>query len=405
MMTESEPMPVPTQFSSRRELLIGAAAVPALWAAVPAEPVRVVPLPARGIQPQAAVSKGILHLIYFKGDAGRGDVFYTRSNDFGGAFVPPIRVNSQEGSAIATGAIRGAQISVGKQDRVHVAWNGSDAATPKAPINPASGKPGVPMLYARMDDARAAFEPQRNLLHDTFDLDGGGSIASDDLGNVYVGWHGNTPGSGNGESGREIWIAKSEDDGRTFAKERAALQQQTGTCGCCALKLFVDSRGEIYGLYRSATEGVHRDIYLLRSPDHGKSFSAGLLHKWNVNACPMSSMAFSESAGEILGAWETQTQIYYAPLNRGSDAARVSMIAPPGTNPKRKYPSIARNRKGETLLAWVDGAGWQKGGTLGWQIFDRSGRPTEASATRRDVAVWSFPAAIVRPDDGFTILA
>jgi hypothetical protein len=41
----------------------------------------------------------------------------------------PIRsVNGQEGSAIATGTIRGGHIALGKNGRVHVGWNGSHKA-------------------------------------------------------------------------------------------------------------------------------------------------------------------------------------------------------------------------------------------------------------------------------------
>jgi hypothetical protein len=112
-------------------------------------------------------------------------------------------------------------------------------------------------------------------------------------------------------------------------------------------------------------------------------------------------MAFTEATGEVLGAWETHAQVYFAPVSRGAAAPPV---APPGTNPKRKYPALARNRRGETLLAWVEGSGWQRGGQLGWQIFDPSGKPSLACSARHNVPTWSFPAAFCRPDDGFTII-
>jgi hypothetical protein len=118
----------------------------------------------------------------------------------------------------------------------------------------------------------------------------------------------------------------------------------------------------------------------------------------------MSSMALIESDGEVFGAWETQAQVYFARVSRGVVQLKNAIIAPPGQNPKRKYPALARNRRGETLLAWVEGSGWQRGGTLGWQIFDRSGRPVLACKVRHDVPVWSFPAVLVRPDEGFTII-
>ncbi len=392
--------------STRRDFLIGAAAVATVRAANPVKDlVRIVPVPSSGIQPQVVVSEGIVHAIYFAGDPKHGDVLYTRSHDFGRAFSAPIRVNSQPGSAIAVGAIRGAQLSVGNGHRVHVAWNGSDQAEPRGPINPESGKPGSPMLYARLNDRGSSFEPQRNLMRETFGLDGGGTVAADRGGNVYVAWHGKAPGAVAGEAGRRIWIARSRDEGRSFAEELPASPASTGACGCCGMRLFAGSGGAIYGLYRSAKENVHRDIYLLRSGDSGSTFSTALLHPWNINACPMSGMSIVEAGNEVWGAWETQTQVYFAPLSRGVDAARSATVAPPGNNPKRKYPALARNGRGQTLLAWVEGAAWQRAGVLGWQLFDAAGRPSAACAVQRNLPVWSFPAVFVRPDDGFTIMA
>jgi len=260
------------------------------------------------------------------------------------------------------------------------------------------------MLYARLNDRGTAFEGQRNLIQETFGLDGGGSIAADQNGNVYVAWHGKAPGAAQGEAGREVWIARSVDEGRTFPKERAASQEPTGACGCCALRLFADSCGALYALYRSATQNVHRDIYLLRSVDTCKTFSVARLHPWDNNACPMSGMAFIEAHDEVFGAWETQTQVFFAPVNHGIDAAKAAIISPPGDNPKRKYPALARSRRGETLLAWVDGSGWQRGGVLGWQVFDCNGRPSVDCKVRRDVPVWSFPAVFCHPDESFTII-
>src|SRR5208283_4624222 len=94
-------------------------------------------------------------------------------------FSEPIRVNSEPGSAIATGTIRGAQIALGKNNRVHVAWNGSGKAMPQS-FNKTN-----PMLYTRLDEAGQAFEPQRNLMQQTFNLDGGGALGADETGNVY----------------------------------------------------------------------------------------------------------------------------------------------------------------------------------------------------------------------------
>src|SRR5690242_4321025 len=82
--------------------------------------VRLVRTPNGGIQPQAVVDNdGTLHLIYFSGDPFAGDIFYVRKSSGQPGFSSPIRVNSQLGSAIAAGRIRGAQLAVGRKGRVH----------------------------------------------------------------------------------------------------------------------------------------------------------------------------------------------------------------------------------------------------------------------------------------------
>src|SRR3982751_1908969 len=71
--------------------------------------VRLTRLPTGGIQPQAVVdAKGTLHVVYFRGDARSGNLFYTQSTDGGATFSQALEVNSQPGSAIAAGTIRGA---------------------------------------------------------------------------------------------------------------------------------------------------------------------------------------------------------------------------------------------------------------------------------------------------------
>ena len=143
--------------------------------------VEVLKTPDGGIQPQAvADGRGTVHLLFFRGDPSHGDLFYAKRNPGQtGGFLLPIRVNSEPGSAIATGTIRGGQIALGPKGKVHVAWNGS-TATPSAP---------APMWYSRIKPTEDGFEPQRSLMKLTTALDGGGTVAADDQGRVFVAWH------------------------------------------------------------------------------------------------------------------------------------------------------------------------------------------------------------------------
>src|SRR5688572_8357945 len=103
--------------------------------------VTVTRVPQGGIQPQAAVDAGqTIHLIYFKGDPKSGDIYYVRRASGQTEFSEPLRVNSQPGSAIAVGTIRGANLALGRAGRVHVAWNGSRISDERR---------SAPMLYTR----------------------------------------------------------------------------------------------------------------------------------------------------------------------------------------------------------------------------------------------------------------
>lgn len=353
-------------------------------------------VPSHGIQPQAAVdTKGVVHLVYFKGEPGSGDVFYARSED-GVHFKDALRVNSQAGSVVATGTIRGAHLALGKNGRPHVAWNGAHKALPKAPGN------AQPMLYARLNDDGTAFEPQRNVIQSAVGLDGGGSVAADGAGNVYVFWHAPDPGT-KGEDNRRVWVAASADEGKTFAADRPASTEPTGACGCCGLRAFADSKGKVYALYRGAKDVTRRDTYLLTSADKGKSFLGEDLHPWEINTCPMSSYAIAEApGGQVLTAWETKGQVYSAWLEPRT-GKRSAPVAAPGEGKGRKHPAVAVNGKGETILAWTEGMGWNRGGSLAWQVYDKDGKLTAEHGHARGVPVWGLVAVFVRSDGRFTV--
>jgi len=370
--------------------------------------VRLIRVPNGGIQPQVVVgNKGIVHLIYFKGDSNQGDVYYVRSKDWGASFSSPIRVNSEQGTVVAAGTIRGARIALGENGRVHVAWNGSSKSSVRGPLIPEmpSDSPynGLPMLYTRLKDAGTAFEKERNLMKLTFGLDGGGSVAADGFGNVYVAWHGKRPGDPDGEDGRTVWIARSRDGGKEFFAEARAYKEPTGACGCCGLSIFTGTNGTVYVLYRTAKEMVHRDTYLLVSKDAGKTFAGRLVDKWNVGACPMSSMAFAEGPGVVTAAWQTEEQVYYATI----DPTTLQMseaVSASGKGKLRKYPALAVNSIGDTILVWTEGTGWGKGGALAWQVYGKDGKPTGASGGVTDLPAWSFGAAFSRPDGGYIVI-
>lgn len=347
-------------------------------------------LPAGGIQPQAAVDRnGGVHVVYFRGEAAHGNAFYMRSAD-GISFSDPLPVDSTPNTVIATGTVRGAQIAVGRNGRVHVAWNGAQPIAPRQ----------TPMFYARLNDAGTAFEPQQNVMQHTDNIDGGGAVAADRTGHVYVFWHANERG-GQHEGERRVWVARSSDAGRTFERERAVFGESTGACGCCGLGAFVDDDDSVFVLFRSAFEVVHRDMYLLASYDHAQSFTGRKIDEWNVGACVMSTQAFAEGSSGMYTAWEAQEQVYMGRIDSTGHIAHV--IAAPGNGQARKHPALAVDAAGRVLFAWTEGTGWAKGGSAAWQVFDAAGDPIGPPGHASGVPVWGLVAAFPS-SSGFSVL-
>ena len=143
--------------------------------------VKLVKAPDNGIQPNVIVdAAGVAHLIYYKGDASSGNIFY-RKKESGGGFSTPIPINTIPGSAVSMGTIRGAKFALDNDSRVHVVWNGSR-------ITKQEGQHGPPMFYTRLKEDGSGFEEQR-IITGHWPVDGGGAIGVDSSNRVFVFWH------------------------------------------------------------------------------------------------------------------------------------------------------------------------------------------------------------------------
>jgi len=122
----------------------------------------------------------------------------------------------------------------------------------------------------------------------------------------------------------------------------------------------------------------------------------------------MSSEALVEgetpSGRATFAAWDTSGQVFYGRIDP-SGRNVTARIPAPGEGKDRKHPALAVNSRGEVLMAWTEGSGWQKGGDLAWQVFDASGQPTaEKGRLPGGIPAWGLPATFARPEGGFTIL-
>lgn len=350
--------------------------------------------PNGGIQPQAITDvKGTIHLIYFSGKNESGDLFYVNRIAGKNEFSLPLQINKTPGSAVSVGTIRGGQLALSKEGRVHVVWNGSEK------VKDANGSP---MMYTRMNDAGTGFEQERNLMQVTTHLDGGGSLTIDPAGNIFVAWHATKIGDKNatGEESRQVWMTSSNDDGKTFSKESPIWDKTTGACACCAMRIGANMDGGLEIMYRSASGG-NRDIYLVRKGKNEKQFNGSVLHSWKMASCPMSTMTFSMCPDFFIAGWETDSQIYFSKFK--SNAPNSDIQAVPGQAKSRKHPAIGINAKQEFIVVWAEGTSWAKGGDLAWQVYDSNGKPTEVKGrVPSGIPVWGL-ATVVATEKEFII--
>ncbi len=356
--------------------------------------VDVLGVPNNGLQPKVKVDQtGQVHLLYYKGSPQSGDLFYIRKLK-NGEFSDPLEVNSIPGSAVSIGTIRGAQFAIDEDNYVHVAWNGSMTTKPDSLSGPA-------MYYTRLSENKKEFEPQR-IISGEWPVDGGGAIAADKQGNIYVFWHSATPGSE--EKDRTVFLRMSHNDGKDFREEKIISPTDIGVCGCCAMQAESDSEGNIYVVYRTATKNKNRDINLLVSNDSGKTFQDKILDRWELNACPMSSMSFGELEKSMLIGWETEQQVRMTLIAKGT-VNSGQIISPTGDSKGSKHPVFATSPKGNVLISWTEGTGWEQGGSVAWLEYDADMNPvSETGRLPAGVSVWSFVASYYdRNDNTFYI--
>ena len=343
-------------------------------------------VPEAGVQPQVvATHDGTLHLVYLTGSASGGDIRYSVKKAGAQAWSTPRTINSTPATAVAMGTIRGAQIATGQDDSLHVVWNG-----PGGKDQPSA------LFYTRSLDRGATFEKQRDLKSNTKGLDGGASVAASSKGDVFVVWHGAPADAAPGEINRRVFVLTSTDNGGSFSAPKIANEDDPGVCACCSLKTFVSPGGELLMLYRAARSMGQRDITLMSSTDGGATFRHRTVGAWAISACPMSSASVIAAGAKTRAAWEAEGRVYTALLDEHSSALAVS-------EDKARHPSLAVNSRGETLVTWSEGTGWQKGGQLAWVVLDPSGRPTANRGRKPGVPVWGFPT-VYAEGERFVIL-
>jgi len=86
------------------------------------------------------------------------------------------------------------------------------------------------------------------------------------------------------------------------------------------------------------------------------------------------------------------------------DPKTGKVSSPVSPEMQAKHPVAIGNTRGEILLVWAEGTGWNKAGSIAWQVYDRDGKSLPVKGHADGLAVWSLPTAFVQPDGNFSII-
>ena len=191
--------------------------------------------------------------------------------------------------------------------------------------------------------------------------------------------------------GTRIFGSVSRDGGVTWSKNILVYESAEGSvCECCHPSAAIDAQGHIYVMFRNSLAGS-RDMYVARSTDGGRSFSAATKlgsGTWQLNACPMDGGGLTTAGqGKPVTIWRRSKEIFSA----SDDQSEAKM----GTG---KDPTIAVTAKG-IYAAWtsVGGIRLKTPHRSEPVLLDENGAYIQLAATPDGnvIAVWERQGAIV----------
>lgn len=242
----------------------------------------------------------------------RADVMFARLSKDGHIEGTPVRVNPQAGTATAW---RGdpPTLAIAPDNTIFVGWTGR--------VESNEGQATNIYLSASHDQGRTFGTPVK-VNDDAKPSDHGlHSLAVGMNNRIYLAWLDgrnavpmskdkmNSSKGHHMESNRELFMASSNDGGKTFSTNDLVA---TDVCPCCKTALAVNAEGRVYVSWRQVLPGDFRHVAVSSTADEGKHFTAPTIvsdDHWVLNGCPVSGPALSLLPdGEVQVLWYSAGQ-------------------------------------------------------------------------------------------------
>jgi hypothetical protein len=163
------------------------------------------------------------------------------------------------------------------------------------------------------------------------------------------------------ESNREVFMAFSDDGGRSFSKNQRIAKE---ACPCCKTALAAGAQGRVYAGWRQVLPGEFRHIAVAASEDGGKTFSSPVIvsdDRWMIAACPVSGPALSVGDdGALRVVWYTEGEkaapgLYWA--TSSDNGKTFSESRPLAKGRGRGTPLLLASGKSGAAVVWESNEG------------------------------------------------
>ncbi|HYO91383.1 MAG TPA: sialidase family protein [Pyrinomonadaceae bacterium] len=323
----------------------------------------------------AAAGDGQIYVVWVEHAAKRqADVLLAKLDANGNRATEPVRVNPRAGEATAW---RGdpPTIAVARDGAIYVGWTARAAA---------EGHATDIFLSASRDGGKTFEQPVKVNDDKTQVVHGMHSLAVDERGHIFLAWldERSVKMDENGkmdehkmEANREVYVASSEDGGRSFSQNRLVARE---ACPCCKTAITVSADGRVYVSWRQVLPGNYRHIAVSSSTDGGRTFSEPVIasdDKWMIAGCPVSGPAlFTASDNSLRVLWYSageagQPGIYWSEsrdggktfssrkaLAEGAAFGNPQLLAGPGNNLTAIWESH-QTEASKIIIARLDDAG------------------------------------------------
>ncbi len=292
-------------------------------------------------------ARGGFYLVYVERKGKQSNVML-QHRDAGKPFGPAVRVNDKPGDGVVRNE-NPPKVALGPNGEVYVVW-ANEREKWKGDIR-----------FARSTDGGKTFFPALTVNSGVSGPAVGRafqSMAVDHRGRIHIVWI-DERNKQSSNRGAEIWMATSSDGGLTFSPDHRIL---TDVCECCRTAIAADRRGRLYVSYRTVPESgpMHRDIVVARSDDDGKTFmnTNASSDRWELNACPIAGASLAiDDKGMITIVWFTEgggkPGLFYATSSdRGVTFTPRRLL--PVEQRIAKHAHVKPLKDGTVLVAWDD---------------------------------------------------